>query len=278
MNQKYSTLIVKITEGIVHVTINRPQSLNALSREVISDLEQVLQEILQARTESPHTVQGVILCGSGDKAFVAGADIKQMSTMTPEEGDAFGKQMHAVTLQLERLPVPVIAAVDGFALGGGCELALACDFIYATTSSMFGQPETKLGLIPGFGGTVRLQQRIGIGRARELIYTGRMITADQAHRQGLVNSVYATQPDVLAAAQETLRLIAANSQAAIAISKRVVNEVQGLNTVDGLGREASAFKEAFTTPEMREGTRAFCAKEEPRFRTPLAAKGSHRTG
>lgn len=274
MGQKYTTLIAETVDGIATITINRPTSLNAISLDVVTELEQVMKDIRGRVAEDPRTVLGVILTGSGGRAFVAGADITEMSEMTAEEGEVFGRRMQEVTLQLEHLPVPVIAAVDGFALGGGCELALACDFIYATSNAMFGQPEVKLGLIPGFGGTVRLQQRIGIGRARELIYTGKMLTAEQAYHQGLVNALYPTRQDVLNAAQETLQMIAHNSPTAVAISKRAINQARGLSTVDGLEQEAAAFKEVFTTADMRAGTQAFLAKEKPRFGQPFQATSS----
>ena len=173
--------------------------------------------------------------------------------------------MHDVTLRLEALPVPVIAAVNGFALGGGCELAMACDFLYASATASFGQPEVNLGLVPGFGGSVRLQQRVGIGMARELIYTGRRIKADEALRIGLVNRVLENNEALLEAALATIAEIASKAPTAVANVKQALNEIAGLNVADGLEAEARSFVKAFGTEDSVVGRAAFVAKTAPEF-------------
>ncbi|MEA5455674.1 enoyl-CoA hydratase/isomerase family protein [Sinomonas sp. JGH33] len=279
----YETLIVEFADGVATVTINRPEALNALSREVIDELAKVcdlFSGLGDARREDGDganrggagadddgawPVRGVILTGAAGKAFVAGADIREMTSMSPDEAVAYARSMHAVTLALEALPVPVIACVDGYALGGGCELALAADFIYASESAQFGQPEVNLGLVPGFGGSVRLPQRIGLGMARELIYTARRLTAHEASSLGLVNGVFPTREQLLAAAAATIREIATKSPTAVAFAKRSINEAVGRTTAEGLDVEANAFRAAFETEDMKEGTEAFVAKRSPVF-------------
>ena len=179
----YETLLVDEQDGITTITVDRPDALNALNATVLAELDAVTTTIASARGAT----RGVILTGSGEKAFIAGADIKAMSQMSPDEAEAFSRLGQRVTTQLESLPVTVIACVNGFALGGGCEMAMACDFIYATGNARFGQPEVSLGLIPGFGGCVRLIRYVGPGHAKELIYSGRHVKADEAARLGLVN-------------------------------------------------------------------------------------------
>lgn len=168
-------------------------------------------------------------------------------------------------MRLEAVPVPVVAAVNGFALGGGCELAMACDLIYASANANFGQPEVSLGLVPGFGGSVRLQQRIGIGMARELIYTGRRINAAESHRLGLVNAVFDDRETLLAGAKATIDEIASRSAPAVANCKATINAAAGLSVPDGLDIEAHSFNLAFQTEDMREGTQAFLQKRAPKF-------------
>jgi enoyl-CoA hydratase len=226
----FETLAIETSHGVATVTINRPEALNALSTKVVEELAKVCEVLNQlggtgtAADDGAWPVRGVILTGAGGKAFVAGADIREMTSMSQDEGEFYARSMHAVTLALETLPVPVIACVDGYALGGGCELALAADFIYATERAQFGQPEVNLGLVPGFGGSVRLQQRIGLGVARELIYTGRRIDAGEAQRLGLVNRVLPTREELLSAAAETIREIATKAPTAVALAKRSINE------------------------------------------------------
>jgi enoyl-CoA hydratase len=251
----YRTLATETRDGITTVTVNRPEARNALSRRTLTELLHVL-----GGATGP-----LILTGAPGPAFVAGADIREMAPMTPEEGEEFGRLGQAVTSLLESVRVPVIACVDGYAFGGGCELALACDFVYATDKSVFGQPEVTLGLIPGFGGCVRLQQQVGPARARELIYSGRRVDAAEAHRIGLVNELFPDRDAMLTAARHTLAVIGRNSPAAVSLCKGAINAARGQDVPTGLLAELTAFRQAFTTPGRAEGTAAFLAKREPAF-------------
>ncbi|MGY3564872.1 enoyl-CoA hydratase/isomerase family protein [Sinomonas sp. RB5] len=262
----YATLELDLTDGILTLTVNRPEALNALSQQVISDLWKAFTAIEDSCThDAGWPVRGVILTGAGGKAFVAGADIREMASMEPDDAAEYARSAQGVTLLIEKVPVPVIAAVDGFALGGGCELALACDFIYASEAAQFGQPEVNLGLVPGFGGSVRLPQRVGLGPARELIYTGRRIDAAEALRLGLVNRVLPTRQELLAAARATLGEIAPKAPLAVGLAKQSITGAYGLHTGQGLEIEAGLFREAFTTEDMREGTTAFLEKRKASF-------------
>lgn len=261
----YQTLLVEQQGTALLVTINQPESLNALATAVVEDLHALTTVLSGIGTDATWPVRGVIITGSGEKSFVAGANIVEMNSMDPESAAAYGRRMHEVTLALEALPVPVIAAVNGFALGGGCELAMACDFLYASANASFGQPEVNLGLVPGFGGSVRLQQRVGIGMARELIYTGRRIKSDEALRIGLVNQVFDDAPSLLVGAQKTIDEIASKAPTAVANVKDAINEIAGLNVVDGLEAEVRSFMKAFATQDSVEGRKAFVAKRAPEF-------------
>lgn len=261
----YETLTVDDQGDVLVVAVNRPKALNALAGQVVEDLWALTDVLQRVGQDGDWPIRGVIITGAGEKAFVAGADIREMMDMDAEQGEAYGRRMQDVTVRLEGLPVPVIAAVNGFALGGGCELAMACDFIYASQNAKFGQPEVNLGAIPGFGGSVRLTHRVGIGMARELIYTGRMIDAEEAHRIGLVNRLFDDADAVLEGAKATIGEIAAKSPTAVRICKRLMNDVTHLSTVEGLDAEATAFAEAFETQDRSEGMRAFLAKEKPTF-------------
>jgi enoyl-CoA hydratase len=254
----YQTLVLDEHDGVLTVTVHRPPARNALSQQTLSELRHLFSHLTGPRA--------VLLTGSEGPAFIAGADIREMAAMTPAEGEAFGALGQEVTRLIERFPVPVIACVDGFALGGGCEMAMACDFVYATRKAVFGQPEVLLGLIPGFGGCVRLFRRVGVARARELIYSGRRVDAEEACRIGLVNAVFDTREEMFTAARLVLADIAANSPAAVATCKSVINAVDGLGVDDGLRVELDAFRRTFTTDDMREGTAAFLAKRTPHFR------------
>lgn len=261
----YETLIVEQDGAALVVTVDRPKALNALAGQVIDDLWALTEALMRVGEQGEWPVRGVVITGSGEKAFVAGADIVEMQGMTPEQGEAYSRRMQEVTTRLEALPVPVVAAVNGFALGGGCELAMACDFIYASRNAKFGQPEVNLGLVPGFGGSVRLADRVGIGMARELVYTGRPIDAEEAHRIGLVNRLYDDAAGVLEGAKATVAEMAVKSPVAIRICKELMNEAAPLPTSEGLDLEAKAFKVAFGTEDKAEGVRAFIAKEKPAF-------------
>ena len=261
----YQTLLVEQRDEALLVTINQPASMNALAGAVVEDLHALTGVLAGIGTDARWPVRGIVVTGAGEKAFVAGANIVEMNSMDPEAALAYGRRMHDVTVRLEALPVPVIAAVNGFALGGGCELAMACDFLYASANASFGQPEVNLGLVPGFGGSVRLQQRVGLGMAREMIYTGRRIKAAEALRIGLVNRVLEDKEALLAAAGETIAEIAAKAPTAVANVKTALNEIAGLNVADGLEAEARSFVRAFETEDSVVGRAAFVAKASPEF-------------
>ena len=246
--------------GVAVVTIDRPAALTALSGSVLAELEQVFLELAAGAG-----VRGVLLVGAGGRAFVAGADIRGLSTLSPEEAAELSWRGHRAAAAVEALPAPVIACVDGFALGGGLELALSCDLIYATEGSSFGQPEVRLGLIPGFGGTVRLPRAVGPARAKELIYTGRRIGVAEAVDAGLVARRFADRDALLAGARETIAEISANSPIAVGLAKRVLVAAAGQPTDVATALEVAGFEDAFRTDDMREGVAAFLEKREPRF-------------
>lgn len=244
------------------LTISRPKVLNALSERVVSELYEALETLAGERAGD---IRGLILTGAGSKAFVAGADIAAMSEMTEQEAMTFASAGHAVGDLLANLPIPVMAAVNGFALGGGCELALACDFIYASSTARFGQPEVKLGVIPGFGGTQRLLRRVGLARAMELCMTGEMIGADRAHELGLVNKVCAPEA-LMETALKTMETIASMGPLAIAKVKRVMHEgaARPLEAANQL--EVEGFASLFNTEDQTEGMRAFQEKRPANFK------------
>ncbi|MBT8470434.1 MAG: enoyl-CoA hydratase/isomerase family protein [Deltaproteobacteria bacterium] len=254
------TSFVEVTQDghVSTLTINRPEKLNALSEEVLSDLGAAIQTLA-----GNDDVRAAVLTGTG-KAFVAGADIAAMSGMGQAEGRDFGALGHGVFSAIENLHCPVIAAVNGFALGGGCELALACDFIYASSRAKFGQPEVDLGIIPGFGGTQRLPRRVGSAIARELIYTGRMIDAQEALRVGLANAVF--EPDeLLPVATKTAAEIASKGPLAVAAAKRLIRDGIALPLPEANRLEQESFGEAFGTNDQSEGMAAFLEKRAAVF-------------
>ena len=269
----YETIHLQVRDAILTITIDRPAVLNALSPQVIAELRQVVGELReslgQPDSESDDTpdwsVRGVILTGAGSRAFVAGADIAIMREMSPGQSAQYAEAAQELTVWLETLPVPVIAAVNGFALGGGCELAMAADFIYASENASFGQPEVGLGLIPGFGGCVRLQQYVGIAAARDLIFTGRRIDAFEAEKLGLVAHVFPDTGALHAGAEAAMHLVLQQSPVAVAAAKRTVRAAQSLSTDAGLAIEREAFAGCFGTGDMREGTGAFLEKRPPLF-------------
>jgi len=241
------------------VTIQRPDKLNALNARVVAELTRAFQDLAVA--EDP--VRAAVLTGAG-KAFVAGADIAEMSALTTMEARRFSEAGHALCALLEALPFPVIAAVNGFALGGGCELALACDFIYAADVAKLGQPEVNLGVIPGFGGTQRLLRRVGAGHARELVYTGDMISAERALAIGLVNAVYPAG-EVLLRARDTALKIASRGPLAVGASKRVMLRGEALDLPAACELETQAFAALFGTEDQRAGMKAFVEKGKAAF-------------
>lgn len=250
---------VVITDQVALVTMNRPQALNAFNSE---QLRLLLDAIRSLGTDA--TVRAVVLTGSGERAFAAGADIKEMAGMTEAEGLAFGRQGHAVTNALELLPQPVIAAVNGFAFGGGCEIAIACDIRLASENARFAQPEVGLGIPPGWGGSQRLPRLIGPGFAAEMILTGRQVHAEEALRIGLVNAVHPSA-NLVPTAMEMAARIAANSPLAVRSAKRLMAMALAGNPGQGLAQEVAEFGAAFTTADQKEGMNAFIEKRQPEF-------------
>jgi len=249
---------VALEDAVALVTVDRRDAMNALDVATLSELRDRLREL--ADDES---VRAVILTGAGEKAFVAGADIKYMSGLDVEAAKAWGALGHEAGRLLETMPKPTIAAINGFALGGGCELALACDIRYAATTAKLGQPEVNLGIIPGWGGTQRLARVCGVGVAKELIFTGRLVAADEALRIGLVNGVH---DPVLEKARETAVLLAAKSPIALRAMKELANRALGGMHEDNLAAEAGAFGELFSTADAKEGLTAFVEKRDAVFR------------
>jgi enoyl-CoA hydratase len=250
---------VEIDEGIAVVTMNRPRALNAFNSEQLDLLAAAFHALGQDRA-----VRVVILTGAGDRAFAAGADIKEMVDLSPAEGVAFGRKGQALASGVERLPQPVIAAVNGYAFGGGCELAIACDIRLAAENARFAQPEVSLGIPPGWGGTQRLPRLIGPGLAAEMIYTGRQVHAEEAHRIGLVNAVYPLD-QLMAAARAMAAQIARNSPAAVRAAKNLIGLVVAGDQAAGLAAEVAGFGAAFASPDRSEGMRAFVEKRAADF-------------
>lgn len=262
-NKNWHTLKFEVVDHFGTITINRPTKLNALNVELLSELKELLSEI---RKDEVFAIKGLMITGEGDKAFIAGADIAEMSDMTPSDAYTFGQLGQQVTLLLENVQVPVIACVNGFALGGGCEIAMSCDFIYSTDNGVFGQPEVKLGLIPGFGGTQRLARLVGRNHAKEMIFTGRNVKADEAKKMGLVLKTFETKAQMIEEALKTLKSLSANSPFAISIAKKVIYEGIDLTIPEGLQLEKRQFSAIFSSEDMREGTRAFVEKRAPQFK------------
>jgi enoyl-CoA hydratase len=254
-----STVLFERDEHVVTLTLNRPDKLNALNEELLGELARRVADLA-----ADASVRCAILTGAGDRAFAAGADIAAMSAMTPAQAKAFADAGHRLGYALEAAHFPVVAAVNGFALGGGCELALACDFIYASDKAKLGQPEVSLGVIPGFGGTQRLARRVGAARARELCMTGDTLGADEALRIGLVNAVV-PPAELLPRAREVAAKIASKGPLAVAAVKRVVARGGDVPLPTANELEATAFAELFGTNDQREGMRAFLEKRPARF-------------
>jgi len=244
---------------IATLTVNRPAALNALDRRVLEEIAQVLRDV-----RHDPAVRVLIVTGASDRAFVAGADIAAMAAMSAVEGLEFSRLGHRVMQTFEDLPIPVIAAVNGFALGGGLELALACDLIVASDKARFGQPEINLGLIPGFGGTQRLPHRIGHVRARELVMTGDMIDAKTALELGLVNAVVAPG-ELMAAARSLAEKLASKSAFALRQAKAALRAAATVEEDAGLRFEQEAFGVAFASADRVEGTKAFLEKRPPKW-------------
>lgn len=248
--------------GVWILTIQRPEALNALNAQVLNDMADALRQIGEIDFEN---ARALIITGHGEKAFVAGADIKEISELNEEQAFAFAQRGQSIFHELNHLKIPVIAAVNGFALGGGLELALGCDFIYASENAKFGLPEVSLGLIPGFGGTVRLARAVGIRKARELTYTGDMINAQEALSLGLVNKVV-PQAELMNTVLKTVSTILSRGPVAIAAAKRSINQSYELDVDEAQKTEAKYFADLFATEDVHEGTRAFIEKRKPAFK------------
>lgn len=247
----------EVQDRVAVLTIDRPKALNALNPEVLNDLRLAFEGIDQ------DVVRCVILTGAGDKSFVAGADIASMSTMTKAEGEAFGRLGNDVFLMVENFPLPVIAAVNGFALGGGNELAMSCDIRLASENALFGQPEVGLGITPGFGGTQRLARVVGVGMAKQLVYSATNIKASEALRIGLVNAVYAPE-QLMDAARKLAGKIASNAPIAVRNCKRAINEGIELPIAEAVQVEERLFGACFETHDQVEGMSCFLSREKPK--------------
>ena len=254
----------EVKENIAVVTINRPEALNALNSQVLDDLAAAFDGI------DTNVVRAVVLTGAGEKSFVAGADIGEMSTLSKAEGEAFGKKGNDIFRKIEEFPVPVIAAINGFALGGGCEISMSCDIRICSENAMFGQPEVGLGITPGFGGTQRLARLIGAGMAKQLIYTARNIKADEAYRIGLVNAVY-PQEELLAAAEKMASQIATNAPITVRACKKAINDGLQVNIDDALVIEEKLFGSCFETEDQREGMANFLRKKDDPAKVKVVA-------
>lgn len=255
----YENILVEKQGNAAIITINRPKALNALNFKTLQELDACFGEI-----ESDKSVAAVIITGSGEKSFVAGADISFMQNLNAVEAASFAKLGHKVMKKVQDAPQPVIAAVNGFALGGGCELAISCDIRYASHNAKFGQPEVNLGVIPGFGGTQRLPRIVGRGVATELLLSGDMINADEAMRIGLVNKVF-TQEELLEKSLELVNAIASKGPLAIRLCKEAVNNGMEMDLTRANHYEADLFGLCFASAQQKEGMKAFLEKRAPRF-------------
>jgi len=257
---EFKNLLVEIADNVATLTVNRPRSLNSLNSEVLEELECALYGL-----NLDEAVKAVVLTGAGEKAFVAGADIKEMSEMNSHESHAFALKGQRVIMLMEKMRKPVIAAVNGYALGGGLELALGCDFIYASDKARLGFPEVTLGIMPGFGGTQNLARLIGPNKANEMIFTGMMLTAEKAWAWGIVNEVFAPE-DLLGKALETAKTIAGAGSLGVAYAKDAIANGLNMAKEDGFRYEASLFGVLFATEDQREGMGAFVEKRKAAFK------------
>ena len=257
---KFTTISFETRNRIAYVTVNRPEKLNALNLQAKSELKQVFESI-----KGTPDIDVVILTGSGEKAFVAGTDIAELTVLNAESGKTFAESGQGVFNVIENLGKPVIAAVNGYALGGGCELALACHIRIASENARFGQPEVNLGIIPGYGGTQRLARLVGKGRAMELILTGDQVDAQEALRLGLVNKVVPL-PELMKTAEMVAQKIVTKGQMAVRLALKAVNMTQETNLTDGQSLEASLFGVCCGSEDFKEGTKAFLEKRKPEFK------------
>ncbi len=247
------------------LTINRPKALNALNSAVLDEINEVLD------TVDVNTVRALIITGAGEKSFVAGADIGEMSTLTKAEGEAFGKKGNDVFRKIETLPIPVIAAINGFALGGGCEISMACDIRICSENAVFGQPEVGLGITPGFGGTQRLARTVGVGMAKQMIFTGRNIKADEALRIGLVNAVYPLG-ELMDAAKKMASIIASNAPIAVRNCKKAINDGLQVDIDNAIVLEEKLFGDCFETEDQKYGMAFFLDRNKDKVKEPFQNK------
>ena len=259
----YENIIYEVKDKIASITFNRPKALNALNGALLDELSHALDEIA-----ADENIRALVLTGAGDKSFVAGADITELARFNSLSAKHFAQKGHRILHKLQQLPIAVIAAVNGFALGGGTEIAIACDFIYASENAKFGQPEINLGVIPGFGGTQRLPRLIGTNMAKELIFTGKMISADEALRIGLANKV--VPPDLLMEeVMKTAGEIATKGKVSLREAKQAVNKGMDVDLATGCDIEIDAFAISFASPDAKEGTTAFVEKRKAEFKGSL---------
>ena len=261
----YENILFEIQDGVGVLTFNRPKALNALNPKTLEEVNDVIDRVQQ--DESVHVL---MLTGAGDRAFVAGADITEFPKMNPLQARYFGEVGQGIFFKLEHLPKPVIACVNGFALGGGCELAMSCDFIYASDKARFGQPEVNLGLIPGFGGTQRLARMIGRAKAKELCMTGEMIDAQQAKELGLVAKVFPAE-QLVEETMKAAKLLATRAQGVLRSLKQVINRGVDVDLKSGCALEVEAFGLCFASQDAKEGVSAFLEKRKPDFKGSLTS-------
>lgn len=254
----YEHLKIEERGAVALLTISAPKTLNALNSTILGELGDYIDSFDSNR------LRCLVITGDGEKSFVAGADISEMAALNAAQGEAFGKRGADVFRRLETLPCPVIAAVNGFALGGGCELAMACDIRLCSDNARFGQPEVGLGIIPGFSGTVRLARLVGMGMAKQLIFTGKAIRADEALRIGLVNEVV-PQADLMARALELAAAIAANAPLAVQAAKLCINVEYDMDAENAIAFESTAFGQCFATDDQKQGMKAFLEKGKYEF-------------
>lgn len=245
----------EVEGAVATITIDRQKALNALNSQVLDELSETLDAV------DLNVVRAIILTGAGEKSFVAGADIGEMSTLTKAEGEAFGKKGNDVFRRLETFPVPVIAAVNGFALGGGCEIAMSCDIRICSENAVFGQPEVGLGITPGFGGTQRLARIVSVGKAKEMIYSARNIKADEAYRIGLVNNVYPLE-ELIPAAKKLASIIAANAPIAVRNCKKAINDGLQVDMDAAIVVEEKLFGDCFESEDQKAGMANFLEKDK----------------
>ena len=259
----YKNIIFKVEKGVATITFNRPEVLNALNEESLQEFSNALDAVA-----SDEDIRVLVLTGAGEKSFVAGADITEFLRFNVLKAKIFAETGHKLINRLQELPIPVIAAVNGFALGGGCEIVIGCDFIYAAENAMFGLPEINLGIIPGFGGTQRLSRLIGKNMAKEMIFTGKMISAAEAQAVGLVNSV-CPQDALMAEVMKTAATMALKGKASLRAAKQAINSGMDVDLKTGCRIEVDAFAICLSSPDAKEGTLAFLEKRKADFKGTL---------